>query len=475
MFFNQRAGNSKINNEEYYELLGVNKNSENKDIKKAYRKLAIKLHPDKGGNPEKFKEITEAYNVLMDPIKKEIYDTQGKEALNGGGMYSQGDIFSQMFSGNRNQIKKGKNVEHILNITFEEIYTGSNKKISIDREVIDKNSVSKCKYCKGQGMLLKKIQMGPIIQQVGQNCNKCNGSGKKYIKQIQQDNINVYVPIGCRNNHKIVIDGMGEDIVDGEPGNLTIILNIIDHDKFKRKGDNLFFDCKISLVESLCGIEKVIEHLDKRKIVIKTDHTIKPTLFNPLQNHEDITWDKIDKECNLAHFANAPINNIEEIKKIIESGQLKKDNINAFSVKEGITYFYKQKKVDIINNTIDSKYGLYIKNNQDNNKKMYCIEEEGFPNKHNPILKGDLFINFIIDFPNSIEDKITLKQTLIKLGINETLDTHNLKEDTENLEEYEIIEKTPKVLIDDDGDGDDDEDDDDDVSEHNMAPQCQQQ
>jgi DnaJ family protein A protein 2 len=94
--------------DEYYNLLGVDKNADKSSIKKAYHKLALNHHPDKGGDPDKFKLIAEAFEVLSDPEKKKLYDSGGKEAINGQGMSNPMDMFSQMFSGNRNTKRKGK-------------------------------------------------------------------------------------------------------------------------------------------------------------------------------------------------------------------------------------------------------------------------------------------------------------------------------------------------------------------------------
>ena len=116
MFFNQFQGNQKINNDEYYNILGVDKNADKKTIKKAYHKLAVQCHPDKGGDPDKFKSIAEAFEVLSDTDKKQLYDSGGKEALEGSGMSNPSDIFSQMFNpgsnNGRQRVKKGNNINY---------------------------------------------------------------------------------------------------------------------------------------------------------------------------------------------------------------------------------------------------------------------------------------------------------------------------------------------------------------------------
>ena len=184
MFFNQFQGNQKINNDEYYNILGVDKNADKKTIKKAYHKLAVQCHPDKGGDPDKFKSIAEAFEVLSDSEKKQLYDSGGKEALGGSGMPNPTDIFSQMFNpgsnNGRQRVKKGNNINYPMNLTLNEIYNGCNKNISLGRSLIDQNSIVNCPGCNGQGMRIQKIQMGPMIQQIQSQCNDCAGIGKTY-------------------------------------------------------------------------------------------------------------------------------------------------------------------------------------------------------------------------------------------------------------------------------------------------------
>ena len=131
---------------DHYQTLGVTPQSDVKAIKTAYRKLASKHHPDKGGDPEKFKHISEAFEVLSDENKRKAYDTGGKDALQGEGGSNPMDMFSQMFSGNMgnnntNRVKKGTNTQYTINITLEDVYNGRNKNLSLSRNIIDKDSV----------------------------------------------------------------------------------------------------------------------------------------------------------------------------------------------------------------------------------------------------------------------------------------------------------------------------------------------
>lgn len=189
MFFNP---NQNINNTEYYNLLNVNKNATSSEIKKSYRKLAMKHHPDKGGDSELFKKITEAFQVLSDDNKRKLYDSGGKTAVQSG--VDNSNIFN-MFNNNQNttKIKKGPSLSFTLNLSLEDIYKGVVKHLNIKRISIEKKSLKKCNKCDGNGYIIKSVQMGPMIRQVQQPCYECNGTKyfykkKKYIRKSRSCN-----------------------------------------------------------------------------------------------------------------------------------------------------------------------------------------------------------------------------------------------------------------------------------------------
>lgn len=158
----------KVENSKYYELLGVEKTATFDQIKKAYRKKALKEHPDKGGDPNKFKEITHAYEVLSDKNKREIYDRHGEEGIQSGagsGPMHGSDIFEAMFGGGGRQQRgpqKGKSVQHALKVTLEEIYKGKTSKLAINRDRI-------CTHCEGRGG-----EDGAVV-----TCEGCRGRGMR--------------------------------------------------------------------------------------------------------------------------------------------------------------------------------------------------------------------------------------------------------------------------------------------------------
>ena len=161
-----RGSNKEVDNKRFYELIGVPQTASQNEIKKAFRKLALKAHPDKGGDPELFKEISVAYEVLSDPEKRKMYDKYGEEGLReGAGGSGFGDIFEMFGMGGRGQKdrgpKKGKSVMHPVKATLEDLFHGKTSKVAVSRDRIcskcdgkggKADAVTKCSACNGKGM-----------------------------------------------------------------------------------------------------------------------------------------------------------------------------------------------------------------------------------------------------------------------------------------------------------------------------------
>ncbi|KAK8575638.1 hypothetical protein V6N13_033125 [Hibiscus sabdariffa] len=312
----------KSDNTKYYEILGVSKNASQDDLKKAYRKAAIKNHPDKGGDPEKFKELAQAYEVLSDPEKREIYDQYGEDALKegmggGGGGHDPFDIFQSFFGGSpfggggssrgRRQ-RRGEDVVHPLKVSLEDLYNGTSKKLSLSRNVIcskckgkgSKSGAStKCSGCQGSGMKVSIRQIGPgMIQQMQHPCNECKGTGEiindkdrcpqcKGDKVVQEKKVlEVIVEKGMQNGQKITFPGEADEAPETITGDIVFILQQKDHPKLKRKGDDLFLEHTLTLTEALCGFQFVMTHLDGRQLLIKTQpgEVVKPDQFKAIND-----------------------------------------------------------------------------------------------------------------------------------------------------------------------------------------------
>nr|AMO51602.1 DnaJ protein [Piper colubrinum] len=303
----------KSDNTKYYEILGVSKNAGQDELKKAYRKAAIRNHPDKGGDPEKFKELAQAYEVLNDPEKREIYDQYGEDALKegmggGGGSHNPFDVFESFFGGGafgmgssrgRRQ-RRGEDVIHTLKVSLDDLYNGTSKKLSLSRNVLcpkckgkgSKSGASgRCYGCQGSGMKVTTRQIGPgMIQQMQHVCPDCRGSGEviserdkcsqcKGNKVTQEKKVlEVHVEKGMQHGQKIVFAGEADEAPDTQTGDIIFLVQQKDHPKFKRKHDDLFVDHTISLTEALCGFQFALTHLDGRQLLIKSNpgEIIKP-------------------------------------------------------------------------------------------------------------------------------------------------------------------------------------------------------
>jgi len=264
-----------------------------RDIKKAYRKLARKHHPDKGGDAAKFKELTTAHEILSNEEKKENYDKYGDPDGQSGG---DGDIFSMFFGGGGGggrggRKRKGENANFPLKVTLKELYTGCTKHIRLKKNIIcmdckgkGGHGVTVCRQCNGQGMVITERQIGPGMKQRMQSqCHACNGKGEvirdgmickkcrgaKVIATTQTLTVNVNR--GMSNGEKIVFHGEGEQKPGVIPGNVIVVLQQERHRDFRREGNNLFIKKRLSLKEALCGFKFVFTHLDDRRFLVTSE------------------------------------------------------------------------------------------------------------------------------------------------------------------------------------------------------------
>ena len=305
------------NKRDYYEVLGVNKNATDDEIKKAYRKLAKKYHPD--ANPDnkkeaeaKFKEVNEAYENLSDPQKRKMYDTYGHDGPQGGfggaggpfggqgGYYSYsgfdgfgdfgdlGDIFSSFFGGGRSSRQKngpvkGNDIEVGLDITFEEAFLGVEKEITVSRnETCDTchgtgakpgTSVTKCSVCNGTGQI-KQVQNTILGQmQTTRTCNNCHGTGEVIKEPCEtcrgkgkvrkQPKIKVKIPAGIADKQTVVLRGEGEPgEKGGARGDLYITLRIKRHRVYSRERNNVLCEIPVTITQATLGADLKIPMVD---------------------------------------------------------------------------------------------------------------------------------------------------------------------------------------------------------------------
>jgi len=421
MFFGGMRGgrrNEDVDTTKFYKLLEVDKDAKEAEIRRAYRKVALKHHPDRGGDPEKFKEIARAYEVLSDAEKRSKYDRFGEEAVDSDAR-DPADIFEFFGPGSGGQSgprrrPKTKDVVQPLKVTLEQLYTGQTKKMAITRQVIDtKTGVQTCSDCDGRGVKVEVIRMGPMIQQMQSLCHSCGGQGKSFETKQEREVLEVHVQRGSPDGHKVAFREMADEHPDATAGDVVFVLKQQEHSEFRRKGADLYLERKIALVEALCGFELEVAHLDGRKLLVKTSpgEIVKPMLqgFDPFADHERMEWDVIeDHECpDLDSVAQAATTDVDSLKQACES-QLKRKGIDvgAFVVQDGRAYFKQATREEVLAAKRPKRGStMYVVSDPDAKKHlrmMKAVKGEGMPTYKNPFLHGNLFLLLTIDFPQSL-------------------------------------------------------------------------
>ncbi len=298
---------------DYYEVLGVSKDASADEIKKAYRRSAVKHHPDQGGDETKFKEISEAYDVLKDPSKRQRYDQFGHAGVGGGsaggagadpfagfgqgqgvnfdfGDVGLGDIFESFFGGSagggrrggRTRQARGRDVEATIELAFEEAVFGTEESLQIRLQDVCEHckgstvepghELKECPDCKGSGQTVRVMRtVFGNIQQAA-TCNTCKGAGKvpekactscrgKGTEQKKQD-IKLKIPAGVDDGATIRLREHGEAVANGAKGDLYVNIRVKPHKKFTREGDIILSEEHINMVDAALGTEIDVETVD---------------------------------------------------------------------------------------------------------------------------------------------------------------------------------------------------------------------
>ncbi len=293
---------------DYYEVLGIAKNAEEAEIKKAYRKMAIKYHPDK--NPgdaaaeDKFKEAAEAYEVLSNSDKKAQYDRFGHAGMSGGSGFGGGggmnmdDIFSQFgdvfgsafggggsFGGSRgggSRVVRGTNLRVKMKLTLEEIALGVKKKIKVNKLVNAEGVTYKtCTTCNGSGRLTRVAQTFLGAMQTQTTCHVCQGAGKMIDKKPadadaqglkrKEEVIEIEIPAGVEEGMQLSVQGRGNaGPFNGVAGDLIVVIEESEHSELRRDGENLHFDAVVNFAAVVLG-ESIEVPTISGKVKIKID------------------------------------------------------------------------------------------------------------------------------------------------------------------------------------------------------------
>jgi molecular chaperone DnaJ len=296
--------------EDYYDILGINKNASAAEIKKAYRKLAIKYHPDKNPDDPKaeemFKKAAEAYEVLSNPDKKAKYDQFGHSAFDGAGGFSGGgmnmdDIFSQFgdifgsafgggggfsgfggFGGQSRGGARGSNLRIRVKLSLEDVANGVEKKIKVKRKKrASDTSYKTCSTCGGSGQVTRVTNTILGRMQTASVCNTCQGTGQVIDRKgagtdvhglkTDEELVSIKIPAGVEDGMQLKVSGKGNEAPgSGMAGDLIVLIQVEEHEHLKRDGENLHYDLYISFSEAALGTSKEIQTV-KGKVRIKIE------------------------------------------------------------------------------------------------------------------------------------------------------------------------------------------------------------
>ena len=375
---------------DYYEVLGVGKGVNEKELKKAYRKLAIKYHPDKNpddkGAEAKFKEAAEAYEVLNNPDKRARYDQYGHAGLEGGGfgggfggggmnmddIFSQfGDIFGSAFGGGGfrssrggRRRSRGSNLRVRVKLTLEEIANGVEKKIKIQKNVgcddcnatgAENGNLSTCHQCNGSGQMVQIVNTPLGRMQTSTTCNACNGqgetaasacgtcSGQGVVKKA--DEVSIKIPAGVEDGMQLSVSGKGNVAPRGGiAGDLIVLIEEIPHEFLKRDGKNLHYDLYISYSDAVLGANPEIQTISS-KVKIKLDEGIQSGKILRLRGKGLPSVESYGTGDLLVHVnVWTPQNLDKEQKKFFEASK-DKDNFKPDPDKDNKSFFDKVKEM----------------------------------------------------------------------------------------------------------------------------------
>lgn len=283
-----------VSTKDYYKILGVTRESSQDEIKKAFRKLARKCHPDL--NPgdkkaeEKFKELNEAYAVLGDPKKKEEYDQggtvnfEGFKGFEGGASFDFGDIFGDLFGGqtaSRAHYIKGDDIHMGIELGLEEAFRGVSRQISVTRRIpcvacsgAGATSFKTCDSCRGSG----RMQSARGFFRMANTCQDCGGTGKKATgicsacrgagETLGTETLNVKIPAGVDNGSIVKLRGKGHAGSGGGPaGDILIDVSVRPHQIFKRKGNNIYVTLPVTFGEAYLGAKVEVPTIDGMSVM----------------------------------------------------------------------------------------------------------------------------------------------------------------------------------------------------------------
>lgn len=300
---------------DFYQVLQIDKNATSDDIKKAYRKLALIYHPDKpSGDTEKFKQISEAYTILSNPDKRENYDKYG--TVEPGLDLSPEDLFEELLHSNIfgnifndlndfgmpsfnftcNRSKYKSTLCH-LRLNLEDFYNCKTQQITVNRTILCTNCINNCDNCNGTGFIEKTINKLVFIQCIKTICNKCSGQGNIIFNDKncgtcqntmcinEKKTFNIKIENGMKVNQNIILKNQGDQKPGYLPGDINIVLQLKENQKFVWINDDLYLNLTLTLKETLCGCKKRIKFLGNKQIELTVSDIIQPDSIKKVKGY----------------------------------------------------------------------------------------------------------------------------------------------------------------------------------------------
>lgn len=269
---------------DFYKILGIRKSANKNEIKKAYRKLAKELHPDKNkDDPEasqKFQDLGAAYEILADDDKRKLYDRCGEECVKKEGMMDNTDPFAHFFGDfgfgfgggqEQRETPRGANIVMDLFVTLEELYNGNFVEITRNKPVMKPAQGTRKCNCR-QEMVTRNLGPGRFQMMQQTVCDECPN-----VKLVNEERtIEIEIEQGMEDGQETRFSGEGEPHIDGDPGDLILKIRTVPHQRFERRGDDLYTNVTISLQDALVGFTLEIDHLDGHKVSIEREKVTWP-------------------------------------------------------------------------------------------------------------------------------------------------------------------------------------------------------
>lgn len=409
-----------VNAVKLYKCLEVGRHASQATIKKAYRRLAIRHYPDKGGNAERFKEISHAYQILRDPSKRERYNEFGDDVIKHYAIpeAEADDIFNDFFGTGNNRQNGGRaktrTVVHELRVTLEQMYTGGVRKVAINREVIDSSfGVRDCRSCSAIGRIKQQVNLGADSQEIWDVCASCQGMGQIWKPKKDREVVELRIEKGAIDGQQIVLKGKADQKPNHVPGDIVFVLFEEDHPTFTRKEADLYVERSITLSEALAGFSFEVTHLDGRRLRIKSKsgEVMQPRCIMDRNPDFDYFEDYVAFSDEAAETLFT--NDVGRCKKICS-----RKGYGGFYHWKAVAYFLNFSR-DAILSTMTRGEGIDLYVCPDPKavaqlRMRKAVQAEGMPCYRQKNAKGNLFLLLNVVYPTKIEPESIsiLKQIL---------------------------------------------------------------